>query len=117
MENSTNYVYPCIFTFCAFCVNAIIDKGIFIPIDEMIAHIEKRTVWDLLERQNINSKFLSNYSQIQRNELMDYFERSAITIDADKEFLIQRNGCCLLLAYLINAIQSGKESGQFTSLK
>ncbi|MDD4681522.1 MAG: hypothetical protein PHP79_11720, partial [Clostridia bacterium] len=44
----SDYLY---FFGLAFGINAIIDESKFIPFNEMIKHIEKRTVWDLLETQ------------------------------------------------------------------
>jgi hypothetical protein len=117
MEQKIILGYPAIFTFLAFCINAIIDKGKFIPYNEMTMHIEQRTVWDLLEKQATNPIWLKFYSEQQRKELMDYFDRSLNAINAEDKYGITKNGYCLLLSYLIEAVQSGEDSGWFPSLK
>lgn len=110
-----NLEYPIIFTFLAFCINSIVDEGKCISIKDMEKHIENRSVWDLLREQSTNPELIIElYPEQQQNELMDYFESSLNTIGAGG---ITNNGYCLLLAYMINAIQNGKESGWFASLK
>ncbi|HOD62004.1 MAG TPA: hypothetical protein PKG96_07880 [Bacilli bacterium] len=83
----------------------------------MEKHIENRSVWDLLREQSTNPSWIEFYSEQQQNELMDYFESSLNAIDAECEYGITNNGYCLLLAYMIEAFQGGKESGWFASLK
>ena len=45
------------------------------------------------------------FSEDERRELADEWMRCSDAIDARKKLLVERNGLCLLLAYLINGIQ------------
>lgn len=65
----------------------------------MTMHIEKRTVWDLLEKQATNPIWLKFYPKQQRKELMDYFDSSLNAIDAEDKYDITKNENCLLLSY------------------
>lgn len=110
-----NLSYPVIFTYLGFHINSLVDQGEHFSYEEMLVHCEKRTVWTLLE-EKLGKGRLDLYSELQREELSDYFESCANAIDAERKLGITQNGYCLLVAYLFEAVQNGKESGWFRSL-
>jgi len=110
-----NLSYPFVFTALGFLINSLIDKGERISKEDMYKHIENRTVWTLLE-EKLTDRWLSLYPETQRNEMMDFFASSANAIDAEDKYGVVRNGYCLLVAYLFEAVQSGEKSGWFPSI-
>ena len=111
-----NLNYPVVFTALGFLINSLVDKGEHISKEDMYLHIENRTVWALLE-DKLGNRWLCLYTEVQRNELVDFFASSANAIDAEDKYGVVQNGYCLLLAYLFEAVQSGEKSGWFPSLK
>lgn len=111
-----NLNYPGVFTVLGFLVNSLIDKGENISKEDMYKHIENRTIFALLE-EKLGKKWLSLYNDVQKNEIMDDFASCVNALDAEDDYGVVNNGYCLLIAYLFEAIQSGKESGWYPSLK
>lgn len=112
----TTLKYPVVFTLLGFLINTLIDKGETISVDEIYDHIEKRTLWTLLE-EKLDNGWIGSYNENQRNEFYDFFEACANAIDSERKFGVVKNGYCLLIAYLFEAVQNGKETGWFLSLK
>jgi hypothetical protein len=108
--------YPIVFTSLGLLINYLIDRGETISKDDMYVHIENRTLWTLLE-EKLDNGWIGSYNENQRNEFSDYFDSCANAIDSERKFGVVNNGYCLLIAYLFEAVQNGKETGWFSSLK
>lgn len=106
--------YPHVFTVFGFYINSLIDEGKFISIKEMTTLIESRKLWSVLENDKNNYLFM--YNTEQKEELSDYLESSVNALDFQRHCLVSKNGYCLLLAFLLCAIQDGEKSGWFPSL-
>lgn len=111
-----NLNYPVVFTALGFLINSFIDEGGYISVEDMRKHIDNETVWALLE-EKLENGWLSLFSDTQRKELLDYFQSSVNAIDEERKYGVEKNGYCLLIAYLFEAVQSGVDSGWFPSLK
>ena len=96
-----NYTYPVVFTLLGLWLNKLVDEGESISLDNVFNEIENKTVWNLLdEKTNGRTKF---YNELQREELSNYFFTAAQN-DANDRSLVNNNGYCLLIAYLLDAV-------------
>lgn len=86
-----------------FGLNALIDRGLSIPLKEVRSLCEEKRIVEALERKFPFEKTgldLSLPEHGTREELDEIFHDMAITINERKKFGIENNGLCLLIAYV-----------------
>ncbi|SAL16795.1 hypothetical protein AWB71_00668 [Caballeronia peredens] len=91
-------------TLLAFYLNGAVDSGKRVSLDDMYAEIEAGTVFDFLKR-NIERIDLSSLNAKDKSELIEEWQRTANAVDARRKLVVEHNGYCLLLAYVLNGIQ------------
>lgn len=102
-------------TSLAFGLVQTIDAGkhIAVPPREMIGQIEDGTVFVFLANyKEIADTSLARLTEGDKRRLLGEWQNMANAIDASREFGIDNNGLCLLLAYVIEGIQERAVSGR-----
>ncbi len=94
-------------TYLALELNYLLDRGYYTSTVEEIKHkIRNKSLFNYLENKTKDDYFdLSLLDDNDRKELLEQFEDMADSIDEDRKMGIQKNGICLLLAYVIELIQ------------
>ena len=85
-----------------FGLNALIDRGLSIPLKEVKSLCEEKRIMEALEQKfpfEGTDLDLSLPEHGTREELDEIFYDMAITINERKKFAIENNGLCLLIAY------------------
>lgn len=95
-------------TFLGFYLNGALGSGKYddISIAEVKGRIRNHTIFDYLKEKLGMDVDLSNLSPEDRQELNDEWERTADAVDESRKFCVDRNGLCLLVAYILEGIQS-----------
>ena len=91
-----------------FGLNALIDRGLSIPLKEVKSLCEEKRMIEALKQKFPFKKTgldLSLLKRGTREELDEIFCDMAITIDERKKFGVENNGLCLLIAYVQEQIQ------------
>ena len=86
-----------------FGLNALIDRGLSIPLKEVKSLCEEKRIMEALERKfplKETGLDLSLPEHGTREELDEIFYDMATTINERKKFGIENNGLCLLIAYV-----------------
>jgi len=85
-----------------FGLNALIDRGLSIPLKEVKSLCEEKRIMEALERKFPFKETGLDLSlpEHRTRELDEIFYDMAITIDERKKFGIENNGLCLLIAYV-----------------
>ena len=101
-------------TFAAFALNGALDTGRYddLGVDEVGAAIDDGTVFAFLERRLGADYRLGWLSEDDRAGLADEWGRYRDAIDARRKLLVERNGLCLLVAYVIQGIQEDAISAE-----
>lgn len=91
----------------AFYLNYMMDRGYYsFSIQEIKQQIKARTVFDFLLKVSKDDYFdISPLDADDRTWLLDEFNNMLETIDEDRKLAVQKNGICLLLAYVIELMQ------------
>jgi hypothetical protein len=94
-------------TFIGFYLNGALGSRKYddISIDEVKARLRDRTIFDYLNTKLDMDIDLSILSPEDRRELNDEWEDMADAIDESRKMCVDRNGLCLLVAYLLEGIQ------------
>ena len=108
-----NLSYPIVFTHLGLEINAAVDRGSSLPIEDLHEHIENKTLWKHLEKE---FKIIVLCNKEQKEEMLIFFKDLAHMTDHEREYNIQKNGLCLLIAYLYDAINSENNEDAFPSL-
>ncbi len=97
-------------TFLAFQLNYLLDRGYYAPsVEEVKEQIKNKKLFDYLKAKCRDDYLdLSLLDDTDRKELLEEFEGLADNVDEDRKMGIQKNGICLLLAYVIELIQRKK---------
>jgi hypothetical protein len=94
------------FTYLGFELNALLDDGDLLSIDETKRHVDDGTVFDWLDAE------LERYRELDgtpvdpelRDAILKIF-RPLNRVDARRRFGVEHNGLALLLAYCLEGIQ------------
>jgi len=94
-------------TFLGFYLNGAAGSGRYddISIADMKQAIRAGTVFDVLERRLGHDVDLSILDNDDRAELLREWRGLADDVDEDRKLCVERNGLCLLVAYLLEGIQ------------
>lgn len=90
----------------AFSLNYLLDRGYYnFPIEEVKQKIKDGTLFEYLKSKTKDDYFdISLLDEKYRNELLSSFN-SCLDIDEDRKMGVQKNGICLLMAYVFQIIQ------------
>ncbi len=91
-----------------FELNALIDRGLSIPLKEVKSLCKEKRIIEELERKfpfKETGLDLSLLKRGTREELDEILHDMAIAIDERKKFRVENNGLCLLVAYVQEQIQ------------
>ena len=94
-------------TYAAFALNGALDTGRYADLttEEVVPSIEDGTIFAFLERRLGEDYRLGWLSEEHKAEFADEWDRFYNAIDSRRKFLVERNGLCLLLAYVLQGIQ------------
>jgi hypothetical protein len=94
-------------TFLAFYLNGALDSGNYsdVSYQEVSGHIQKGTIFQFLQDRLGSDIDLSILDDVKRAELLGEWQSINNAIDARRKFGVERNGICLLVAYLLEGIQ------------
>lgn len=93
-------------TLLAFQLNGALGTGKYdhITIEMTKDKIRDRTIFSYLLSQ-LEYLDISLFSEDEKKELLDEWEDLADAVDEDRKMCVERNGLCLLVAYLLEGIQ------------
>ena len=100
-----------VFTISIFNLNAAIDRGVFVPVDEIVGRIHNATALIWLTSEPIEGQLV--FSDLYENEetagyrrvLANLFDSMASTVDWEQQMGVKKNGLCLMVAFFTDAIQ------------
>jgi hypothetical protein len=96
------------YSFLAFELNALLDRGLSIHVEETHKRIADGTLFDWLEerfRPEPNYLDLSLYEGPERQGMLEIFGSLSNAVDAKRKMGVERNGLALLVAYCIEVMQ------------
>ncbi|MFX1689845.1 hypothetical protein PWR05_35890 [Paraburkholderia sp. A2RI-6] len=91
-------------TLLAFYLNGALDAGKHAGPEKIYSEIEAGTIFEYL-KGNVDRIDLSFFTKTELDELIEEWQRIANAVDARRKFAVEKNGFCLLLAYVIEGIQ------------
>lgn len=99
-------------THLAFQLNAALDTGRYndVTFREVSGHINEGTIFSFLERRIGEDVDLSLLDTPKRQELIDEWQSFLNVVDARRKFGVEKNGLCLLTAYVIEGIQRRQDT-------
>ena len=99
-------------TFLAFFLNGAIDTGKYndIGLQEVADHVEAGTIFDFLQTRLIDDIDLSTFEKEKQQELTIEWQDMLQAMNPRRKFLIENNGLCLLVAYLLEGIQRRQDN-------
>lgn len=94
-------------TFVGFDLNGALGSGKYndITIEDMKEKIRKRTVFSYLQQKLRDDIDLSILTDEDKKELNDEWIDLVEAIDEKRKMAVEKNGLCLLIAYLLEGIQ------------
>jgi hypothetical protein len=94
-------------TFLGFYLNGALGSGKYdaISINEVKKRIRAHTIFDYLKDKLGSDIDLSALSPKDRQELNKEWEDLADAVDESRKMCVDRNGLCLLVAYILEGIQ------------
>jgi hypothetical protein len=94
------------FTYLAFELNAMLDRGCVLNVEETRRHIDDGTIFDWLDAQLESTNDLDGtpLDPVIRGAMLDVF-RPLNHVDARTNYGVEHNGVALVLAYCIEGIQ------------
>ena len=97
----------------AFYLNGALGSGKYdgVSIAEIKARIEARDIFPYLEQTLGEDIDLSLVTVDDRRELNDEWADMATAVDESRKLCVDRNGLCLLVAYLLEGIQRRRPEG------
>ena len=95
-------------TSVAFCINGAFGSGRNdnISIDEVKKRIKEGSIFDFLEETLGNDTDFSLLYGDDRAELVAEWRGLVANVDESRKMWVERNGLCLLVAYLLEGIQT-----------
>jgi len=95
-------------TLLGFYLNGAQGSGKYddITIEEVKARIRDHTIFDYLNSKLGSDVDLSLLSPEEKKELNDEWDSLANAVDESRKMCVDRGGLCLLVAYLLEGIQS-----------
>ena len=99
-------------TFLGFYLNGALGSGKYdeVSITEVKNQIEKGTIFKYLENTLGDDIDISAIDLKDRQELLEEWEDLANAVDERRKLGVDKNGLCLLVAYLLEGIQRRKET-------
>lgn len=93
-------------TYLGFILNAALDSGKYdhITIQEVRQRVEEGTILEYLNGE-LDHGIDEFSSPEDRAELVDYWQTLANVADSRRKFGVDRNGICLLVAYVLEGLQ------------
>ena len=94
-------------TFVGFDLNGALGSGKYndITIEDMKEKIRKRTVFSYLQQKLRDDIDLSILTDEDKKEFNDEWIDLVEAIDEKRKMAVEKNGLCLLIAYLLEGIQ------------
>jgi hypothetical protein len=99
-------------TFLAFYLNGALDTGKYgnINYTEVASHIEDGTIFDFLKKRLAGDIDLSIFNDEMKKELVEEWQGILNAVSARRKFGVEKNGLCLLVAYLLEGIQRRQDN-------
>ena len=99
-------------TFLAFFLNGAIDTGKYndISFQEVADSVKAGTIFDFLQTRLADDIDLSTFEKHKQQELTTEWQEMLQAINPRKKFLVENNGLCLLVAYLLQGIQQRQDN-------
>ena len=99
-------------TFLAFYLNGALDTGKYqdVTFDEVAREIRNGTIFEFLARRLAGDIDLSIFGLAERTEIEAEWADMLAAVSARRKFGVERNGICLLIAYLLEGIQRRQDS-------
>jgi hypothetical protein len=100
-------------TFLGFYLNGALGSGKYedISIEEVKERIRDRTIFDYLKTKLGSDVDITALSHEERRVLNEEWTDMADAIDEARKMGVDRNGLCLLMAYILEGIQRRAPSG------
>jgi hypothetical protein len=100
------------FTYLAFELNAMLDRGCLLSIESTRRHVDDGTVFDWLDSQLESQPDLDGtpLDPQVRADILEVF-RPLNDLDSLRHFGVEHNGVALLLAYCVEGIQQQEPLG------
>lgn len=94
-------------TFLGFYLNGALGSGKYdnITIEKVKQELHNRTIFDYLSTELGDNIDLSILTADDKQELIEEWDDMAVALDEGRKMNVDRNGLCLLVAYLFNGIQ------------
>ncbi len=94
-------------TYLAFHLNGALGSGKHdgVSVAEVKSRIEAGDIFSYLENSLGDDIDLSALDEADRRELIDEWADLAVAVDECRKMGVQRNGLCLLVAYLLEGMQ------------
>lgn len=93
------------FTQLGFHLNALLDRGATLDIDDTRKHIDDRSLLSWLKETFGDDIDLSLHGPDDQAAVLDLFESLANAVDSRRKFGVERNGLALLVAYCFEGLQ------------
>jgi len=99
-------------TFLALNLNGALDTGKYgiVSFKEVADHIEAGTIFDFLETRLAGDIDLSIFDAEKRKVLTTEWQDMLAAVNARRKFGVEKNGLCLLIAYLLEGIQRRQDN-------
>lgn len=97
-----------------FCLNGALGSGKYdyISIDEVKRRIEEGSIFEYLSAELGHNLDLTLLSAGYRAELLKEWQDLALAVDEGRKLCVDRNGLCLLVAYLLEGIQRRQDHNE-----
>lgn len=99
-------------TFLAFYLNAALDTGKYTDVSyqEVADHIDDGTIFNFLQKRLAGEIDLSIFDEGMKKELVQEWQDILNAVSARRKFGVEKNGLCLLVAYLLEGIQRRQDN-------
>jgi hypothetical protein len=94
-------------TFLGFYLNGALGSGKYgdVSIVEVKKRIRDHTIFDYLKSRLGSDIDITALNTVDKKELNDEWEDLADNLDESRKMCVDRNGLCLLVAYILEGIQ------------
>ena len=99
-------------TFLAFYLNGALDTGKYtnVSFKEAADQIEAGTIFEFLKTRLDGDIDLSIFDESKQRELITEWQDLLAAVNARRKFGVEKNGICLLIAYLLEGIQRRQDN-------
>ncbi len=97
------------YTYLGFQLNALLDQGLSMSIEDAKSRIRDGSLLDWLEEQYGRDPYyldLSLYEADERQTICAAFEQLADNVDEKRKLAVSHNGIALCVAYCLQVVQS-----------